>query len=112
VVLRRLSGQFALAARARIDDNTQVDTPFTNITDAPHFVEIDWQRSSTPDANDGHFLMQIDGIAVTGLNNLDNNLSSVDSARLGTISNKSAAAGVVFVDEFVSRRTNPIGPVQ
>lgn len=111
VVLRRLAGQFALAARARVDDNSQIDTAFTNITDAPHFVEVDWQRSSSPSANDGFFLMQIDGVAVTGLTNLDNNLSSVDTVRLGTISNKSGAAGVVFVDEFVSRRTNPIGPV-
>ena len=111
VVLRRISGQFALAGRARVDDDSQVDTPFTDITDAPHFVEIDWQRSSGPDANDGHFHMQIDGIAVTPLDGLDNSISSVDTVRLGTISNKSAAAGVVFVDEFVSRRTNPIGPV-
>jgi hypothetical protein len=45
------------------------------------------------------------------LTGLDNSISSVDMVRMGTISNKSAANGQVFVDEFVSRRANPIGPV-
>jgi hypothetical protein len=53
--------------------------------------------------------MQIDGVAVTGLNNLNNNAGAVDFVRLGTISNKSSANGVVFTDEFVSRRINAIG---
>jgi hypothetical protein len=109
VVLRRISGQFALMARAQLDDDTHLDTGFTNITDAPHWVEIDWQRSSSPVANDGHLFMQIDGVAVTGLNNLNNNAGAVDFVRLGTISNKSSANGVVFTDEFVSRRINAIG---
>jgi hypothetical protein len=111
VVLRRLSGQYALSGRVRLDDNSQANTPFTDITDAPHWVEVDWQRSSGPDANDGAFTLTIDGTPVSTLSGLDNSISSVDMVRLGTISNKSAASGTVFVDEFVSRRTNAIGPV-
>jgi hypothetical protein len=111
VVLRRLSGQFALSGRVRLDDNSQANTPFVNITDAAHWVELDWQRSSGPDANNGFFTLTIDGTPVSTLPALDNSISSVDMVRLGTISNKTAASGQVFVDEFVSRRANPIGPV-
>ena len=111
VVLRRLTGQFALSGRVRLDDNSQANTPFFNITDAPHWVEVDWQASSGPDANDGSFTLTIDGTPLSTLTGLDNSISSVDMVRMGTISNKSAANGQVFVDEFVSRRANPIGPV-
>ena len=111
VVLRRLTGQFALSGRVRLDDNSQANTPFFNISDAPHWVEIDWQRSSGPDANNGSFALIIDGTPVSTLTLLDNSISAVDMVRLGTISNKSAATGQVYVDEFVSRRANPIGPV-
>jgi hypothetical protein len=111
VVLRRLSGQFALSGRVRLDDNSQANTPFFNISDAPHWVEIDWQRSSGPDANDGTFTLTIDGTPLSTLTALDNSISTVDMVRLGTISNKTAANGQVYVDEFVSRRANPIGPV-
>jgi hypothetical protein len=115
VVLRRVAGQFALMARARLDDNSQVSTPFTNITDAPHVVEIDWKRSSTPAADDGWLKLWIDGAAAEGaptanLPNLDNNLSSLDFVRLGALSVKTGAAGTLFFDEFESRSASYIGP--
>jgi hypothetical protein len=110
VVLRRISGAYSMQARVQLDDDSRAETAFTPITDAPHWVEVEWRRATTPTANDGFFEMSIDGTAVPALINLDNNLSQVDMVRLGTVSNKTNANGVVFVDEFVSRRTNPIGP--
>jgi hypothetical protein len=110
IVLRRIGGAYSLMGRARLDDGSQASTPFVPITDGPHFVEVDWRRASTPDANDGSFQMWIDGTSVATLSNLDNRLSGVDFVRLGALSVKPGAAGVLHWDEFESRRQSYIGP--
>jgi hypothetical protein len=110
IVLRRQGGAYSLMGRARLDDNSQASTPFFAITDGPHFVEIDWRRATTPAANDGAFQMWIDGISVATLSNLDNGTSAVDFARLGALSTKPGASGVLHWDEFESRRQSYIGP--
>jgi phosphoheptose isomerase len=110
VVLRRQAGVYALMGRARLDDNSQENTGFVTISDGPHFVEIDWQRSSGPDALDGSFAMWIDGMAVPPRTGLDNSISSVDFVRVGALSVKSGAGGTMYWDEFESRRATYIGP--
>ena len=111
LVLRRLDGAYALRGRARLDDNSQADTPFVPIsTGSAHVVELDWQRSSSASANDGRFDMWIDGTPVASLTGLDNSISTVDYARLGAISVKAGASGTLYWDEFESRRVNYIGP--
>jgi hypothetical protein len=110
VVLRRLSGAYALMGRARLDDNSQYDTGFFPIADGPHIVELAWKRSSGPDANDGEFEFWIDGVSVHAAANLDNSLSSVDMVRLGALSVKTGASGTLYFDEFESRRLTFIGP--
>jgi hypothetical protein len=110
VVLRRLDGAYALAGRARLDDDSQHDTGFFPITDDEHFVEIDWRRASGADANDGALEMWIDGTSVYATASLDNSAGGVDFARLGAISAKEAAAGTLYLDEFESRRSTYIGP--
>jgi hypothetical protein len=115
VVLRRLNGAYAVMARTRLDDDSQADTSFVPITDAPHVIEIDWKRSSSPAASDGWLYLWIDGNAAgsnpaAGLTGLDNNLSAVDFARLGALSVKSGAAGTLYFDEFESRNQSYIGP--
>jgi hypothetical protein len=109
VVLRLLNGQYALMGRARRDDNSQANTGFFPITDAPHYVELDWRRSSGPDALDGTFQMWIDGVSVSTLTGLDNSVSALDFVRLGALSVKTGASGTLLYDEFVSRRTTFIG---
>jgi hypothetical protein len=110
VVLRRLSGAYALMGRARLDDNSQADTGFVTISDGPHAVEIDWKRSSGPDANDGWLHLWIDGVPVGSRTSLDNNAGGVDFVRLGALSVKTGAAGVLYFDEFVSQEDAYIGP--
>ena len=53
LVLRRLGGDYSLMGRARLDDDTPGRHRLVPISDGAHFVEIDWRRSSGPDANDG-----------------------------------------------------------
>jgi hypothetical protein len=110
VVLRRQLGAYSLMGRARQDDNSQANTGFFPITNGAHVVEIDWQRSSGPSANDGRFELFLDGVSVSELTGLDNSLSSVDFVRLGALSVKAGASGTLFWDEFESRRVNAIGP--
>jgi hypothetical protein len=115
VVLRRTLGVYAVMVRVQLDDDTHVNTPFRVITDAPHLIEIDWKRSSSPAADDGWVKLWIDGSAAEGaptdaLLNLDNNVSSLDFVRLGALSVKTGASGTLFFDEFESRNQSYIGP--
>jgi hypothetical protein len=111
VVLKKQSGQYSLMGRVRRDDNVQLDTGFFPISDGPHYVEIDWKRSSAPDAVDGSFELSIDGASVSLLTGLDTSVSSVDFARMGALSVKTGAFGSMYWDEFESRRRTEIGPV-
>jgi hypothetical protein len=110
VVLRRVSGQYGLQGRVRLDDNSQIDTGFFDVTDAPHFVEVDWRRATDAMSNDGSFEMWIDGVSVSSLTNLSDSLRPVDFVRLGPQSLKGGAAGTLYFDEFESRRLRMIGP--
>jgi len=111
IILKRdANGAYSVEGRVRQDDNSQTDTGFVDITDAPHHVEIDWKRSSGPDALDGAFQMWIDGTSIASFTNLDDSIGSVDFARLGALSVKGGATGTLLFDQFESRRKNPIGP--
>ena len=111
LVLRRINGQYSLMGRARLDDNSQADTGFVPIADGPHYVEIEWARSPSPDAHDGWLGMWIDGTLVGQVQALDNHQAVVDFVRLGALSVKQAATGTLHWDAFESRRWSYIGPV-
>jgi hypothetical protein len=109
VVMRRQSGAYALQTRIRQDNNDQLDTGFFPITNEPHYVEIDWRRSTGPDTNDGSLQLWIDGVSQITVSGMDNS-AGIDFVRLGAMNNKGGANGTILLDEFVSRRTNPVGP--
>jgi hypothetical protein len=104
IVLRRLTGAYAVMGRARLDDNVQADTGFFPISDAPHVIEFDLQPASAPDAEDGSFELRVDGVPQAVITGLDNSLARVDLGRLGALSVKSGAAGTLYWDEFDSWR--------
>jgi hypothetical protein len=110
LVLRRVSGQYGIQCRVRVDDNSQADTGFFDVSDAPHFVELDWKRATSAVSNDGSLEMWIDGVSVSTLPALGNNLRTVDFVRLGPQSLKGGAAGTLRFDELDSRRLTAIGP--
>ncbi len=107
VVLKRQGGAYSIEGRCRLDDQSQADTGFFPISTAPHAVEIDWLRATTPGT--GRFELFIDGTSVAVLTGLSNGASAVDFARLGALSLKSGASGTILWDEFVSRRKSYIG---
>ena len=110
VILRRQQGQYAVMARVLQDDGTRRDTGFFAVTNAPHSIEFDWIKATGENALDGRFDMWIDGVLVRSLSGIDNFASNVDFARLGALTVKSGASGVLNWDEFESRRQSYIGP--
>jgi hypothetical protein len=110
LVLRRLGGQYALMARVRLQDDSLADTGFVPISDAPHWIELDWRRATGPDINDGSFTLWIDGAVASELTGLDNTSPGVDFVRLGAMALKSGATGTLYWDEFASRRWSFLGP--
>ena len=109
VVLRRLAGEYAIAASVRRDDDTLADTAFSAISAGPHAIEIDWRRASGPGASDGTFELWIDGTSVATLSGLDNDGRAAHFARLGALSVKAGASGTLRFDQFESRRYTYIG---
>jgi hypothetical protein len=112
VVLKRSGGAYSLMVRARRDDNTQADTGFFSITDAPHSVEIDLVPASSGGAANGTLELWVDGVSKMILTGLANSLAPVDFVRLGALSVKTGASGTLYFDAFASRRQLYIGPVQ
>jgi hypothetical protein len=110
VVLRRVSGAYGVQTRVRVDDNTQLDTGFFDVTDAEHSIELDWRRATDAVSNDGSLEMWIDGVSVSTLTSLSNSVRSVDFVRLGPQSLKGGTAGTLYFDQFESRRLQMIGP--
>ncbi len=110
VVLRRVAGDYALMARARIDDNSQVSTPFVGIIPGPHVIEVDWRRSTSVGTPDGQLRFWVDGTLRSTLSSLENSISSVDFVRMGVLNIKTGASGSLKWDDFDSRRTTYVGP--
>jgi hypothetical protein len=110
VVLRRLNGQYAIRARARLDDDTQADSDFVPITDGPHAIELWLQAATTPGGSNGFMVLYVDGQPEDVMIGLSNHLAAVDFARMGALSVKPGASGTLYWDEFESRRDDYIGP--
>jgi hypothetical protein len=73
-------------------------------------IEIDWQASTAPGADDGFLDLWIDGHPQTGLATLDNDTLSVDHVRWGAVDGLDAGtSGSFFLDVFESRRAGYIG---
>ena len=110
VVLRRMGGAYAVMASCRLDNLRQAATSFVPITDAPHAIEIEWRRASSPLLPDGSCRLFVDGEPAGLLGGLDNDLRGIDFVRMGALSVRDAAAGTLFWDEYHSRRDGLIGP--
>jgi hypothetical protein len=82
-----------------------VTTPWVNVTDAPHAIEIAW--SSTNRAAS----LSVDGVVVVSRSGLRNASQRIEEVRLGPTSGLvGGSAGVLYFDDFVSTRTATIGP--
>ena len=81
------------------------------ISDAVHFIEMDWRSATDAFANDGGLTLWVDGIQRSALTGSDNDGSRIDSVRVGMVTGRDAlTVGTLYFDAFESRRNTYIGP--
>jgi hypothetical protein len=103
-------GSYRLRASLRTDANTGLDTPWVNISDEPHCIEIDWRAASAPNANNGGLSFWIDGTLQSDLTGVDNDLVQIDRVQIGALYGMdNGTRGVYYFDAFESRRVSYIG---
>jgi hypothetical protein len=109
--LRRSSSQYQLRAGLMSDSGSWSMGAWTTITDARHWLELDWRASTASGANNGALTFWIDGTQITNLTGINNDTHRIDRARLGAVAGiDSGTRGTYYFDDFVSRRTTLIGP--
>ena len=111
VEFRRSSGVYQLRAALRNDGSTFTNTSWFTISDAPHYVELDWRASTGPGANNGGLTLWIDGTQQANLTGIDNDTRRIDRVQLGAVAGvDSGTRGTYYFDAFESRRQSYIGP--
>jgi hypothetical protein len=108
---RYWGGVYQVQASTRTDAGSYVATSWFTISDAPHAIEFDWQAATSAGANDGSFSLWIDAILQETNSGIDNDTHRIEEVRLGPLAGvDNVTSGTELFDDFVSRRTNPIGP--
>jgi hypothetical protein len=109
----RFQSSFYQLRSGLINDSTSWQTSnWLNISDAPHYIEIEWKAAMIAGANDGYLTMWIDGVPVVSLTGMNNDTRRIDRVRLGVVGGiDSGTRGTYFFDAFESRRETYIGPV-
>jgi len=112
VEFRQSSGIYQLRAALLLDGGTTwMSTNWFTISDAPHFIELDWRAATVAGANDGGLTLWIDGIQQADLNGIDNDTWRIDRVRLGALTGiDTGTRGTYYFDAFESRRFTYIGP--
>jgi hypothetical protein len=97
---------------ATLDDNSVWSTSgWFTISDAPHYLELDWRAAAPSGANNGGLTFWIDGVQRADLTGLNNDTRRIERVRLGPVAGlDSGTRGVYYLDAFESRRQTYIGP--
>jgi RHS repeat-associated protein len=112
VEFRYSSGNYELRARVLNDASAWTNTNWFTLSDASHYIELDWRAATGSGTNDGGLTLWIDGTQQADLTGIDNDTWRVDRARLGALSSLDAGtSGTYYFDAFESRRSNYIGPM-
>jgi hypothetical protein len=110
VEFRRSSNTYQVRISLVNDGTTWTNTSWFTITDAQHFVELDWRSSSAVGANNGGVTFWIDGTQRANLTGIDNDTRRIDRSRLGAVAGiDTATRGTEYFDAFESRRASYIG---
>jgi hypothetical protein len=104
-------GSYQIRLRQKDDSAAQTSTTWVTITDAPHFIEMEWWAATAAGANNGGVNLWIDGALTGSLGSLDNDTERIDMVRLGAATGIDAnTLGTYYIDAFESRRETLIGP--
>jgi hypothetical protein len=111
VEFRRSAGVYQLRAALRNNGATWTNGSWFTISDAPHFIELDWRAATAAGANDGGLTIWIDDLQQADLTGIDNDTRRIDSIQLGAISGiDNATRGTYYFDAFEARRQTYVGP--
>ena len=111
VEFRRNAGMYQLRAMIVNDTSTWTNTSSFTISDASHFIELDWRAATSVGANNGRLTLWIDGVQKANLSAIDNDSLRIDRVRLGAVSGvDTGTRGTFYLDAFESRRQTYIGP--
>jgi uncharacterized protein YjiK len=108
---RQSAGSYQLRVALLDDGSTWMNSNWFTISNASHFVELDWRASSGVGAINGGLTFWIDGAQQADLSGVDNDTRRIDRARLGALTGvDNGTRGTYYFDAFESRRLNYIGP--
>ncbi|MBE0699692.1 MAG: tandem-95 repeat protein, partial [Anaerolineaceae bacterium] len=109
---RYSSGAYQIRTYTLNDTGTWIYTSWYTISDAPHYIEFDWQAASAAGANNGSLTLWIDGLQKASLSGLDNDTKVIDRVKLGAVANlDTGTRGTYYFDAFQSGREYYIGPI-
>ncbi len=109
----KAAGGYQVRVRVLNDASAWTNTAWSPLSDALHFIEVDWRASSGTGANDGGLTLWIDGTQAADLTGIDNDTWRIDRVRLGAVAGiDPGTRGTFFLDAFESRRQSYIGPIQ
>lgn len=111
IEFRYYLSSYQLRAGLVNDGTTWKTSSWFTISDAPHYVEIDWKAATAAGANNGYLALWIDGTQRANLTGVDNDTRRIDRVRLGPVAGiDSGTRGTYSLDAFESRRSTYIGP--
>ncbi len=111
IEFRFSSGRYQLRSAVLNDATTWTSSSWFTISDAPHYIELDWQAATAIGANDGYLTLWIDGVQRANLAQVDNDTRRIDRVQLGAVSGiDTGTRGTEYFDAFESRRQTYIGP--
>ena len=105
------AGSYRIRLRQTNDSAGTASTAWVNLTDATHFIEIEWRAATAVGANDGSTTLWIDNVLSGSLSGVDNDTRRIEYVRFGAVSGLNAGVGgTYYLDAFESRRQSYIGP--
>lgn len=114
VEIQRASGQYQVVVAVRLDGGTESVTSAKLLRQGWRSIELNWARATAPGANNGTLAWWVDGTAQTGLSGLDNDTTVINYVRWGAVGgvDSPSTSGTFKLDDFVSQRTDYVGPAQ
>jgi PKD repeat protein len=111
VEFRFYSGNYQLRAALLNDSTSWTTSSWFTISDASHFLELDWRAATAVGANNGGLTLWIDGVQRADLTGVDNDTRRIDRVQVGAVAGiDSGTRGTYYFDAFESRRSTYIGP--
>ncbi len=106
------SGSYQLRAAVRDDASGWTNTSWFTISDATHWIELDWRAATGAGTNNGGVTLWIDDVERANLAGINNDTRRIDRVQLGAVSGvDSGTRGTYYLDAFEARRQSFIGPV-